>query len=261
MTQFRNNLIAFLLAFCLGSAVVWIFAIRTQIVEPTGLQVPPINIPSSMAEAESKPAQIEPEVLTETNIESFVDSKRIGRPHRNKIEIRCFDRGDERVAEIKFYSRNRVGMWAQKQAVEFTKRDHLDCDPQIKDFNNDGLKDFTYQSDEAARGANEVRKLFIYDKKRDVLVYIRNSEDYPNLAYNKKLDCLDAWLFHATTTTVFLKLEGDRLREFAQVDTGLERTVTLIDNSGKSRVVYQKKMNPNNFGQVYRRFSSYNPPQ
>ncbi len=51
---------------------------------------------------------------------------------------------------------------------------------QLEDFNNDGIKDMTYVSAVAARGANEVRRLFIYDKKRDELVYIKNSEDYPN---------------------------------------------------------------------------------
>src|SRR6185369_5163694 len=180
------------------------------------------------------------ESSSESNIESFTDYKRIGRARRNKIEIRCFDQENKRVAEIKFYSRVHTRAWKQKQSLEFTKDDHLDCDPRIEDFNNDGLMDLTYQSGIAARGANEIRKLFIYDKKRDELTYIKNSEYYPNMVYNKRRDCIDAWLFYGATSTVFLKLDGDKLKEFAMVSTGLELISEAIDNNGKSRVLSRK---------------------
>jgi hypothetical protein len=53
----------------------------------------------------------------------------------------------------------------------------------LADFNNDGFKDVTYMSAEAARGANEIRRLFMYNREKDQLVYIKNSDQYPNLEY------------------------------------------------------------------------------
>lgn len=191
-------------------------------------------------------------------LEAFTDDSEIGRPGRNKIEIRCFEHGDDITAQIKFYSRKNGGAWEQKQSFEFKNYGPFGCDPEVKDYNNDGLKDFTYKSDVAARGANELRTLFIYNKKTDELVHIKNSGDYPNLAYNKKLDCLDAWLFHGATTTVFLKLEGDVLRPFASVNTGLERVVTVIEKDGTERIVSRKKMHEDD---IYTRYSSFDPPR
>jgi hypothetical protein len=189
--------------------------------------------------------------------ESFTDDSHIGRRKKNKVDLRCHDEGNRTIAEIRFYSRFRNEPWKQTQSFEFKKDNLSNCDPQVSDFNNDGLKDFTYKSSVAARGANEIRTLFIYDEKKDEFVHIKNSDQYPNLAYNKNLDCLDAWLFHGATTTVFLKLEGDKLRKFASVDTGLEQVVTAIDKDGKSRVLSRKKMSEDD---IYTRYSSYNPP-
>ena len=127
----------------------------------------------------------------------------------------------------------------------------------MKDFNNDGFYDLTYRSVEAAQGANDVRKLFIYDRKRDQLVYITNSEQYPNLSYNKKLDCLDAWSVYGATTTHFLRLDYDMLKPFATVSTGLERVVTTIDKNGTERVLSRKKMRDED---IYTRYSTFDPP-
>ncbi len=189
--------------------------------------------------------------------ESFTNSSHIGRRGKNKVEIHCFDRGNGMIAEIKFYSRSRHGDWEQKQSFEFDKDTLTPCEPKVEDFNNDGLKDLTYISSVAARGSNEVRTLFIYDKAEDKLVHIKNSERFPNIGFNKKLKCIDAWLFHGATTTVFLKLEGDTLQEFASVDTGLDRVVTVTDKDGKSRVLSRKKMHEDD---IYTRYSDYDPP-
>ncbi|HMJ08001.1 MAG TPA: hypothetical protein VK468_03290 [Pyrinomonadaceae bacterium] len=192
------------------------------------------------------------------SVEVFINGSRIGRARANKVEVRCVSSEEGTHTEINFFSRNEGRKWVKKQSFEFDKRDRLPCDPAVKDFNNDGYKDLTYQSGEAARGANDVRKLFIYDRKKDSLVYITNSDRYPNLAYNKTLHCLDAWMFHATTTTVFLKLEGDALKEFASVDTGLERVACVIDSDGTRRVISRKKMK---LDDIYTRYSTFDPPR
>jgi len=193
----------------------------------------------------------------ETRIESFSDDRQIGRSGKNKIEIRCFSRGSERLAELKFYSRSEYGSWFEVQSFKFEKDGVTDCNPTVEDFNNDGLKDLTYESQVAARGANEVRKLFIYDKDEDELVYIKNSENYPNLAYNKKLNCVDAWAFHGSTTTIFLRIERDMLKKFASVHTGLERMVTVTRKDGTEVIIRREPMNEED---IYTRYSTFNPP-
>lgn len=89
-------------------------------------------------------------------------------------------------------------------------------------------------------------------------MYITNSDDYPNLGYNKRLHCFDAWMVHGASTTVFLKLEGDTLKQFASVDTGLERVVSVIGKDGTERVISRKKMR---LDDVYTRYTSFDPPR
>ena len=193
-------------------------------------------------------------------IESFSDDSNVGVPKKNKIEVFNFKKANGSIAQIKFYSLAENKEWKLKQTFEYEKDDFSGgCDPKIEDFNNDGLKDMTYVSASAARGANEIRKLFIYDKKKDELVYIKNSEEYPNLAYNKKLDCIDAMAFYGGTATEFLKLEGDMLRVFATVETvGNERKVYLINKSGKQKLLRTEKVNADD---EFTRYSTFNPPR
>lgn len=198
-------------------------------------------------------------------IESFSDDSKIARPHKNRIQIDIVKLpGSDaaykpnNLAIVRFFSITSSKVWDLKQTIEIESHALADADPKIEDFNNDGSKDITFVSNTAARGANEVRTLLIYDKLNDVLVHIKNSEEYPNLAYNKTLHCIDAWMFHGATTTVFLKLEGDRLRELASVDTGAERVVTLTDRDGNTRVIRREKMLE---ADIYTRYRTYNPPR
>lgn len=192
-------------------------------------------------------------------VESFSDDAKIGVPHKNKIEIFNFKKQNGNVAEINFYSLNENKEWKLKQKFEFEKDDLHGCDPEIKDFNNDGFKDVTYVSNVAARGANEIRKLFVYDRKKDELVYIKNSEDYPNLLYNKTLNCLDAQRFYGGTATDFLKIEGDRLKIFAYVETfGSERKVYLVNKNGKEKLLRKSKVSKDD---DFTRYKTFNPPK
>lgn len=197
-------------------------------------------------------------------MEFFSDDSRIGVPHRNKIEISNFKKPDDfNVAIVKFYSLDEKNKdWKLKQTFEFEKDAIAKLDAKLKDFNNDGFKDVTYISDVAARGANEIRRLFIYDRKKDELVYIKNSEEFPNLQYNKELKCLDAWRVYGGTATDFLKIEGDILKEFARVentcvdDGNCERIVTVIDKNGKKKLLRKDKITADD---IYERYKNFSP--
>ncbi|MBA3770011.1 MAG: hypothetical protein H0X08_05870 [Blastocatellia bacterium] len=209
---------------------------------------------------------------TNTIVESFSNNSSIGRPKRNKIQIDITERGGvdsayrpNNVSIIKFYSIGPTKQWVLKQTLEIDDHALADSDPQIEDFNNDGWKDVTFRSNTAARGSNEIRTLLTYDKINDVLIHVKNSEDYPNLAYNKTLSCIDTWSVHGTSTTVFLRLEGDMLKEFTSVGTGANRAgtccdlaVKVVDKAGKETVIRRKKITEDD---IYTRYRTFNPPQ
>ena len=188
-------------------------------------------------------------------IEFFVDSLGIGIKKHNKIELAWYSTPDTGYINIKFYSRTSNKKWILKQTFEFSKEDIRGCNTKLSDFNNDGFKDLTYISATAARGANEVRRLFIYDKTKDQLLYIKNSEEYPNMLYNKTLDCIDAFLVYGGSSTVFLRIKGDSLVEFASLELDNDLRVYEIDKSGRRKMIREQK----NTAMYYVRFSNYKP--
>ena len=186
--------------------------------------------------------------------EIFIDSINIGRKTFNKIELFKYRTLDSNYVVLKFYSK-RNGKWYPKNSFQFEKDGVLSCDPKLGDFNNDKLNDFTYISAIAARSANQVRRLFVYDKQKDQLVDIKNSSDYPNMLYNKELNCIDAFLIFGGCSTVFLKLDGDSLRELASVELYDGLTVTVYDKNGKGKIIYRNKKVKDR----YIRYKNYHP--
>ncbi|WP_448606898.1 hypothetical protein [Paenimyroides ceti] len=187
----------------------------------------------------------------------FSDSLTIGRKGKNKIEISKIRNEDACEVILSFYSREGKN-WLLKNRFQFAKDLITDIDPQISDFNNDGYNDITYVSNVAARGANEVRRLLIYDPAKDVLIPIQNSEEYPNMAYNKELNCIDAFLVHGGSSTVFLILEGNQLKEIASVHNDSHRTVYKTDKNGNSILISTDTLNPED---IYMRYKNFDPPE
>ncbi len=172
----------------------------------------------------------------------FSDSLRIGRPRLNKIVIEKFSWPDSTYSVIKFYAMQNH-KWLLKNKFQYEKDEVRGLEPKLSDFNNDGFNDITYISSTGARGANEIRRLFIYDKIHDALISIKNSEDYPNMLYNGKLNCIDAFLIYGGCSTVFLKIKGDSLKEFASVELFDGLTVTTYSNNGKAHIIQKDPKN------------------
>ena len=189
-------------------------------------------------------------------IEYFVDSVSIGQREKNKIEITNYQVNDSNFVIINIYSLLENKHWKLKQTFNFGKDGLTGCDPLISDFNNDNFNDFTYVSTRAARMSNEVRTLFIYNGLKDELILIKNSEDYPNMLYNKELDCIDAFLIHGGTSTIFIKIIGDSLSEFASVHNSDFRVVYKTDNLGNRTLIKKKKLNSRG---IWIRYKSYDP--
>ena len=186
--------------------------------------------------------------------EVFVDSTTVGRKKLNKVEVFKYKATDSNYVDIKFYTRE-AGHWKPIQTIHFLKDGVIGCDTNLSDFNNDGLNDMTIVSAVAARGANEVRRLFIYDKATDRLIEMKNSENYPNMLYNKDLNCIDAFLVYGGSSTVFLKISGDSLKEFASIEAMDGITVREFDKYGKGKIIFQDTTNKAG----YIRFKAYKP--
>lgn len=187
-------------------------------------------------------------------IEKFVDSVQIGRKGLNKIEISLFSLEDSTYCELNFYSRISE-KWILQNSFDFERNAYQGLDCKISDFNNDGFNDFTFISSTAARGANEIRTLYIYDNSKDQMIWIKNSEYFPNMSYNKWLDCIDAMRFYGGCSTDFVKIKGDSLVMFASVElTGSEVIVETYDSTGKSTEIYKDSSDL-----YYERFKNYNP--
>lgn len=184
--------------------------------------------------------------------EVFIDSSTIGIKGKYKLDVKSF-LSDSIYVEIKFYEKVN-SKWKLNQEFAFLKDGVSGCDVEISDFNNDGLNDMTYKSNIGARGANDIRTLFIFDK-RGKLRRMKNSEQYPNLRYNAKLDCVDAYMVYGGSTTAFLKVENDSLREFANVTSfNGKREVTITNRLGKQKIIRSDQSEGDEL-----RYSNYNP--
>jgi hypothetical protein len=190
-------------------------------------------------------------------IETFVDSINIGIKGENKIELIKHRVFDDNYVIVKFYAKApTTNQWYIQNRYIYECNSWMDLNPNITDFNNDNFKDITFISTQAARSANEVRRLFIYDDYKRELTSIANSEDYPNMIYNKELNCIDAFLIHGGSSTVFAKIKGDSLIEFASVHNDSHRTVYEIDEFGNEKLLRKDRIDPED---IYIRYSNYKP--
>ncbi len=244
----------FLLVFILSASL----SCNVQRVNPiaTSQNIPE---PSSNMVNESLPEQSPSREV----LEKYSNETRVGRRHQNKVEIDIVNNGEWRgyhptnLAIIRFYSRTPARKWKLTQTLQIEDDAVAEAYPKFKDFNNDGLNDITFISGSPARGANEVRTLLIYDKSADRLVHIRNSAQYPNIRFNRTLNCIDAFLVYGGTQTVFLKLHGDMLKKFASVENFDDRrTVTVIDGNGKEKIIKEQAIVGD---QLYDRFENFSP--
>ena len=204
----------------------------------------------------TKDAQRDTIVQNTEIIEVFSDSLNIGEKGKCKIEIVKHRVLDDTYLIVKFYTKG-PKYWYHQNTYLYETTALMGLEPNISDFNNDNLNDITIVSAAAARGANEVRRLFIYDKKEKQLISIVNSEEYPNILYNSELDCIDAFLVHGGSTTVFARIEGDSLKEFASINNDNSRTVYEIDSIGNRKLIRRDTIIDSD--DVYIRYKNYKP--
>jgi len=188
-------------------------------------------------------------------LEVFKDSINFGKRNDNKIEIYKIGNQDSTFAKVYLYELHNVD-WKLKDSLILNAVRVNDLETEIKDFNNDGFNDIIFTSGMAARGGNIVQTLILYSNENQSLSWIKNSEDFPNLMYNEKLNCIDAVILTGGQTTYFLKIENDSLKEFASVDQsdGII-TAKILEENGKWKEIKSIKESSENFD----RFIDFNP--
>ncbi len=182
-------------------------------------------------------AQVPESIVNDSITETYIDSTSIGIKGLYKLKLKRIQGKDSVYATILF-SEKINNHWKVKQNFICEKDGVINCDPKFSDFNNDGYNDFTYKSAIAARGANEIRTLFIFNPDKGELTRIKNSADYPNIEYNKELDCLNAMAYYGGYTNYFLKIDQDSLIPIARIDHFDElREVYRYNEKGEDRLI------------------------
>jgi hypothetical protein len=188
-------------------------------------------------------------------IEVFKDSISFGQKQNNKIEVYRIGSEENVLAKVYLYEKSK-NQWKIKDSLTLEAVRINDLKTKIEDFNNDNFKDIIFTTGMAARGGNNVQTLILYSPIDKSLNWIKNSESFPNLMYNEKLDCIDSCVLTGGQTTFFLKIKNDSLKEFANVDQRDGRIVAeILDVNGKWKEIENIKDEPEGFD----RFINFNP--
>lgn len=172
-------------------------------------------------------------VTFKDTMEYFCDSVNFGQFRLNKIEIYRIKTYENNIVKVLLYEKL-DNIWKVTDSLILDASVLNDLDAKVTDFNNDNFKDIVFTTGDAARGGNVVQTLLLFSPINKSLQWIRNSEQFPNLMYNEKLDCVEALILSGGQTTYFLDIENDSLKEFASVDQRDGRiSVKVINKKGK----------------------------
>lgn len=188
-------------------------------------------------------------------IEFYSDSTTFGIETKSKIDIYKIVTNQNTFIKVFLFKKD-TNLWILNDSL-IVDGDFINkLNYEISDFNNDNSNDLLFVSGTAARGGNVIQTLVLYSDEK--LKWIKNSENYPNLMYNKKLDCIDALILTGGNTTYFLKIENDSLKEFARVDQR-DKLITseILEKNGKWKEISIKK----DYSEDIKRFINYNPIQ
>lgn len=180
--------------------------------------------------------KIEDEILNSSidTLEIFKDSLNFGFKNKSKIKVIKLSKDENFYVKIQLYFK-KSNIWFLNDSLTIPATNLPLLHAEIKDFNNDNFNDIVFNSGSAARGANNIQTLILFDSKNNKLKWIKNSENFPNLMYNEKLNCVDAHLFSGGLTTVFLKIDKDSLKEFATIEQRDGKIIIDLINKGEHR--------------------------
>lgn len=139
------------------------------------------------------------------------------KPNQYKLNIIQKNLKEESVVYFELFKKSGKN-WKKLHTGNFKKQENFPLNVSVdEDLNNDGYHDVKISFAQAGNGSNEINKLLIFNPKTQQLVEIVNSQDYPNLHYNAKRNCVNSYSFSAGNSTHFLAINNNRLEEFGRV--------------------------------------------
>ena len=188
--------------------------------------------------------------------EYFSTSQHIIKPNQYKINIVQKNYKNTAVVYFDLFSKS-SNKWVKIQSGHFNKQtDFALAVSTDEDLNNDGYKDLKISYAQAARGANEIEKLLIFNPKTQKLMEIINSHEYPNLHYNAKRNCVNSYMFYGGNTTLFLRINKNKLEEFGKVEFSNDSIYSYKIKNG-SEILLIKKPYQSDDAAVF--FSNFDP--
>ena len=188
--------------------------------------------------------------------ENFSDSTTVIKPNQYKLNVSQKNNKTESAVNFELFKKTGKN-WAKLQTGNFKKETNFGLFVSTdEDLNNDGYNDVKISFSQAGRGSNELNKLLIFNPKTQKLIEIINSQDYPNLHYNSKRNCVNSYSFSGGSSTYFLKINKNRLQEFARVDFAND-SVSSYKISHEEEILIQKKPYKSNDAAVF--FSDFDP--
>ena len=196
------------------------------------------------------------QICLSQNTEHFSDSKTVIKPNRYKLNVSQKNNKDESIVSYELFKKTGE-KWTKLQTGNFKKQANFGLYVSTdEDLNNDGYNDVKISFAEAGRGPNEINKLLIFNPKTQKLIEIVNSQDYPNLHYNSKRNCVNSYSFSGGNSTYFLKINNNRLQEFARVEF-YNDSVSSYKIKNKEEILLKKKPYESSDAAVF--FSDYDP--
>ncbi|WP_411898044.1 XAC2610-related protein [Elizabethkingia occulta] len=188
--------------------------------------------------------------------EYFSDSKTLIKPGKYKINITQKNNKNKSVVSFDLY-RKSGNKWSKIQNGSFEKQADFSLSVTTdEDLNNDGYNDLKISYAQAARGANEIEKLLIFSPKTQKLTEIINSQQYPNLHYNAKRNCITSYMFYGGNATYFLHLKQNKLEGFGKVEFSND-SIYSYKIRNKQEFLLKKQAYKSNDGAVF--FSNFDP--
>lgn len=194
--------------------------------------------------------------LSAQNVQRFSDSQTFVKAGRYKINVVQKNSEEFSTVYFKMYKKSKSS-WIKIQDGNFRKESSFPLSVDTsEDLNNDGYGDVKISYAQAGRGSNSIEKVFMFDPRKQQLVEIINSQEYPNLHYNPGRNCLNSYAFYGGTSTYFLKIKKNRLEEFGRVDYAND-TVQSFKIINDKEILLQKRPYKSTDAAVF--FSDFDP--
>lgn len=159
-------------------------------------------------------------------LESFIDSTSIGKPGNNMIELLKykFPYNDSSFTIIKLYDKKENEWKLSHQDTVYSHNSLMQLQPEIKDYNSDGLGDFQFCLEVGANLANQVIVVFLYLDQSKTFKKIGESW---NLNYSKELNMFRERYVSSTVWAKFYKLKGDTLTKAFEVNLNITSEIVI----------------------------------